>query len=59
DAEWDYLSKNGNREINIKQQMFQNTITSLNSSTIVGASYDKPTPARKTKSPSLSDGEEK
>ncbi|MFC1241532.1 archaeal ATPase [Enterobacter sichuanensis] len=59
DAEWDYLSKNGNQEINFKQQMSQNTITSLNSSTIVGASYDKPTPARKTKSPSLSDGEEK
>ncbi|MGT8760876.1 MULTISPECIES: archaeal ATPase [Klebsiella] len=59
DKEWDYLSKNGNREINIKQQMSQNTITSLNSSTIVGASYDKATPARKTKSSSLSDGEEK
>ncbi|ENP0421795.1 archaeal ATPase [Edwardsiella piscicida] len=57
DEEWECFFKNSDRETNIKQQVSQNTITSLNSSTIVGASYDKATPARKTKSPSLSDGE--
>ena len=59
DEEWDYLTKNNDQKTNTRQQIFQNTITSLNSSTIVGASYDKDTPARKTKSPSLGDSEEK
>lgn len=59
EGEWEYLSKNDDQKINIKQQTSQNTITSLNSSTIVGTSYDKATPARKTKLASLSDGVEK
>lgn len=59
DEEWDYLTKNNDQKTNTRQQIFQNIITSLNSSTIVGASYDKDTPARKTKSPSLGDSEEK
>ncbi|MCQ1751193.1 archaeal ATPase [Escherichia coli] len=59
DEEWDYLTKNNDQKTNTRQQIFQNTITSLNSSTIVGASYDKDTPARKNKSPSLGDSEEK
>lgn len=49
EGEWNYLSKNDDQEIEVKQQTSQNTITSLNFSTIVGASYDKATPARNTK----------
>jgi len=55
EEEWDYLSENDNQKRIIKQQAFQNTIISLNSSTIVGASYDTDTPARKTKLPSKID----
>lgn len=56
EEEWESLSKSDIQIITEKQQASQSTITSLNSSTIVGASYDKATPARKTKSPSLSGG---
>lgn len=49
EGEWMYLSNNDVQEIEIKQKTSQNTITSLNFSTIVGASYDKATPARNTK----------
>ncbi len=59
EGEWKYLSKNGDKKVNIKQQTSQNTITSLNSATIVGASYEKATPARKNQLPSSSDGVEK
>ncbi|TPV38011.1 archaeal ATPase, partial [Pantoea deleyi] len=59
EEEWEYLSKNDSRQLDIKQQTSQNTITSLNSATIVGALYDKATPARKSKLPSSSDGVEK
>lgn len=59
EEEWEYLSENDNSKRNIKQQTFQNTITSLNSSTIVGASYNKATPTRKSRLLSLSDDVEK
>ncbi|WP_241646259.1 archaeal ATPase [Rosenbergiella metrosideri] len=59
EEEWEYLSKNDNVEISTKQKLIQNSITSLNFSTIVGASYDKATPSRKTKAPSLDDSVEK
>ncbi|MFV9688570.1 archaeal ATPase [Pantoea sp. KXB45] len=59
EEEWEYLSKNDSRQLDIKKQTSQNTITSLNSATIVGALYDKATPARKSKLPSSSDGVEK
>ncbi|MDK9425252.1 hypothetical protein [Vibrio parahaemolyticus] len=58
DEEWTALSKYGDQGINIKEDTFPKTISSLNSSTIVGASYDKATPARKNNVVSPNDGAE-
>lgn len=46
EKEWTNLFKNDEKEISIGKETSQKTIKSLNSSTIVGASYDKTTPAR-------------
>ncbi|MCX7129067.1 hypothetical protein [Aeromonas sp.] len=47
DKEWSVLFGNEGQEINVEKETSQKTITSLNSSTIVGVSYDKATPPRK------------
>ncbi|WIH29471.1 hypothetical protein [Photobacterium damselae] len=56
DDEWTALSNYDDQEMNIEKKMFQKTITSLNSATIVGATYDKDTPARKSNVVSLNNG---
>ncbi len=48
DEEWDSLFKNDDQQVNVKKETSQKIIISLNSSTIVGASYDKATPAKKS-----------
>ena len=59
DKEWSSLFKNDAQKITIDKETSKKTITSLNSSTIVGTSYDKATPARKNNEAQPSDGVEK
>ncbi|WP_216641042.1 hypothetical protein [Aeromonas sobria] len=54
--EWGNLFKSDEQEINIEKETSQKTITSLNSSKIAAASYDKPTPARKNNVAASIDG---
>lgn len=58
--EWSYLFEEDEKNININIETAQKTITSLNSSTIAEASYDKATPPRKnnTASPNGGAGQE-
>jgi len=47
EEEWDSLLKSDSQEINSSKEMSQKNITALNSSTIVGALYNKATPKNK------------